>query len=126
MKLGRFQSSEGKSTLGCIFYLLLFIAAVYASIQVIPVYYANLNFGTDVKMEVSRAGARTLGDEKIVEELLDLARKNDVSLEKNDIKIEHFPDELRITITYCESVNLILFTKDFHFTLKESSFVGTL
>ena len=126
MTLGRFQSSEGRSTLGCIFYLLLFIAAVYSSIQIIPAYYAKINFEEDVKTEVSRAGARILDDDKIAEEIINLAQKNDISLEKDDIKIERFPSELSITIKYIEPVNFIFFARDFHFTLKESSFIGTL
>jgi hypothetical protein len=126
MMFGRFKSSEGRIALGCIFYLLLFIAAVYASIQVIPIYKANLNFETDVKTEVSRAGARILDDDRITDEIINLAQKSGISLEKDDIKIEHFPGELRITVNHDESANFILFTKDFHFVVKESSFIGTL
>ena len=126
MTLGRFHSSEGRSTLGCIFYLLLFMVAVYASIQIVPVYSANINFETDVKTEVSRAGARILGDDTIADEIINLAQKNDISLEKEDIKIERSPDELRVTINYIKPVNFIFFTRDFHFTVKESSFLGTL
>jgi len=46
------------------------------------------------------------------------------SLEKDNIKIDHFPGELRIPVNHDESVNFYFLTKDFIFAVKSQASSG--
>lgn len=67
------RNEQGAGKLAGIFWLLLFIALIYAGINLAPVYVSNYNF-EDKMNQICRLGRGTHTDEKIID-LLVLAGK---------------------------------------------------
>ena len=112
--------------IGCILLIVLIGVAIYLGIVLAPIYYANFNLESGVKTEISRAGARLLDNETIVKDILDLARREEIQLKKENISVERFAGQVHLTVQYSVPVDFILFKRNLNFEIKESSFVGTL
>lgn len=126
MKSLDFRSAEGKGMVGCLTALVLFAVVIYLGVTLGPIYYSNFNLENGVKTTASRAGARFFNDEQIVAEIMDLAKKEEVRLKKDNIKIDRFAGQVHIKVNYSVPVNLILFERDWNFEINASSFIGTL
>jgi len=120
------RREAGTGTFGCILSLALIALAVFVGVRIGPIYYSNKSLEGDVNTEVSRAGANFLSDESLVNSVLDLARKNEIRLARNEVKIERFAGQIHLTIRYTVPVDFILLKKDLNFEIKTSSFVGRL
>lgn len=122
----RLHDSEGKGVVGCIIMIALLAVAIYLGIVLAPIYYADFNFESGVKTEISRAGAHFLDDETIFKDILDLARRNEIRLKRQDIAIDRFAGQIHIKVRYSVPVDFILFEHNLGFKIDVSSFVGTL
>ena len=122
-KLG---NSEGKGVFGCIIFIFILGVAIFLVIRLGPLYYANFNFEADVKTEASRAGAHSLNDSTIVRDILVMAKRNEIRLEKEDISIERYAGQVHIEVDYSVPVSFVFFVRDINFQISASSFVGTL
>jgi len=120
------RASEGKGLFGCMVCIVSFGVAIFLGIKLIPIYYANLNLESDVKTEVSRAGAHSLDDETIVRDVRDMARKNEIQLTRENIKIQRFAGQVHIEVSYTVPVDFVILQRDMNFQIKVSSFIGTL
>ncbi len=120
------RDSEGKGLIGCLFFLLLGAIAMVAAIKVGPAYYSNSNFQNDIQAEASRAGAHFLDDQTITKDVLDMARRNEIDITKDNLTIERFAGQVHITVEYVVPVDFIIFQRDFDFQIKSSSFIGRL
>ena len=123
---GRLRAEEGKGTAGCLFFLLLTAVALFVGIRVGPDYYSYKGFETDVQTEVSRAGANFADEESVVRNILALARKNEIRLKRENIKMEHFAGKVHVTVKYTVQIDLIVYQRDVDYEVKASSFVGRL
>jgi hypothetical protein len=112
--------------LGCIVMLVLIAVAIYLAVVLAPIYYANFSFESAVKTEVSRAGARSLDNELITRDIMDLARKEDVRIKREDISIDRYAGQIHIAVHYSVPVNFIILERDVQFDIKATSFVGSL
>jgi hypothetical protein len=124
--LGRLRECDGKGMIGCLIFIVLFSAAIYLSITLGPIYYSNYNFEAEVKQEVSRAGARFLSPDTIANDLIRLAKANDIELAQENIKVDRFAGQIHIRVHYTVPVDFIVMTKDLNFEINVSSFTGTL
>jgi hypothetical protein len=120
------KNCEGKGTLGCLLSLVLLAAGTYVGMQVGPPYFAYKSLQADVGTEVSRAGAHFFNDEVLVQNVIDVARKNEIPLKKEDIKVERFAGKVSVSIHYSVPVDLVFTRHTFNFEIKASSFIGTL
>jgi hypothetical protein len=118
--------SEGKGALGCLMSLLLLGVGIFAVVQIGPPYFAYKSLETDVSTEVSRAGAHFFSDEALTQNILDVARKNEVSIKKEDIKIERYAGQVHVQIEYRVPVDLMVLEHTFDFRIKASSYLGSL
>ena len=75
-------NSEGKGTFGCLFSLALLAVGVFAAVKIVPLYYAAVDFETDLKTEVSRAGSHFYDDETVTKDILELAKKNELIIKQ--------------------------------------------
>jgi hypothetical protein len=121
-----FHESEGKGLLGCLISIVLLGVAVFLAITLGPIYYSNLNFESDVKTEVHRAAAHALSSDTMVKDILDLARRNEISLKKQNIQIERYAGQVHVTVDYSVPVDLLVIDHDFIFKITVSSFIGSL
>ncbi len=120
------RDQEGKGTAGCLLFLMVAAIVIFLAVRIGPAYYANKSFETDLRTEASRAGANFLGDESILKNVLDLARRNEIRLRRENVKLERFAGQIFITVSYSVPVDLIVTEKTMDFNIKASSFVGKL
>jgi hypothetical protein len=122
----RLRSSEGKGLVGCLISIVLLAAAIYLGIVLVPIYYANFNFENDIKTTASRAGAHFFDNDTIIKDVMDLARRNEIRIKKDDIKVDRFAGQLHIVVHYSVPVDFLIFERDLNFTVQASSFIGAL
>lgn len=120
------KNSEGKGALGCLFFLVLLGVMALFAVQAGPPYFAYRSLEGEVKTEVSRAGAHLYSNDVLVQNILDLAKKEEIRLKKEDIKVERFAGQVQVVIHYAVPVDFILFAHTFDFDIKASSFIGRL
>jgi hypothetical protein len=120
------RDCEGKGITGCLIFIVLLGIAVFLGIALLPAYYANSNLDSGVKTEVSRAGAHSLDDAAIIKDILDIARRNEIKLERQNIKIQRYAGQVFIEVEYSVPVDLGVTDRNLNFHIKASSFVGTL
>ena len=120
------RSPEGKGLVGCMLALVLFAVAIYLGITLGPIYYSNFNLENGVKTTASRAGARFFNDEQIVAEVMDLAKREDIRIKKENILIDRFAGQVHIKVNYSVPVDFIVVERDLSFKIEASSFIGTL
>jgi hypothetical protein len=121
-----FGNSEGKGTFGCLFSLLVLAAAVFAGIKLVPLYYSASSFESDVKTEVSRAGANFFSDETVLKDVVQLAQKNEIRITPDHIKVERLAGQVRVVITWSELVDFVFFQYTVPFRVNASSYMGRL
>jgi hypothetical protein len=121
-----FYESEGKGLIGCFLSIVLLLAAAFFAITLGPVYYNNLNFESDVKTEVSRAGARFFDNEAVIKNVMDLARRNEIRLSRENIQVERYAGQVHIKLEYSVPVDLLVTERDWTFKINVSSFIGSL
>ncbi len=124
--LRNFSDPAGKGMIGCLLFLVLTGVAIYFGIVLGPVYYSNFNFESAVKTEISRAGAHFLDDEALSKDILDLARRNEIRLKREDISIDRFAGQVHVKVRYAVPVDFIILNKDLVFRIEGSSFIGAL
>ncbi len=120
------RDQEGKGTAGCLLFLMVAAIVIFLAVRVGPSYYANKSLEADLRTEASRAGANFLSDESILKNVLDLARRNEIRLKRENVKLERFAGQLFITVTYSVPVDLVVTEQTMNFKIKASSFIGRL
>jgi hypothetical protein len=126
MKSIDLRSSEGKGLVGCLAALVLFAVAIYLGITLGPIYYSNFSFENGVKTTASRAGAHFLSNEAIVTEIMDIAKREEIRIKKENIEVDRFAGQVHIKVSYSVPVNFIILDRDLEFKIQVSSFIGTL
>jgi hypothetical protein len=120
------QNADGKGLTGCLVFLVLLGILCFAVIRVGPDYYAFKGFEADVKTEAARAGANFFDDETIVRDVLDLARKNEIHLKQENVKVERFAGQVFIKIHYVLEADFIVYKRNIDMDFSVSSYIGRL
>jgi hypothetical protein len=121
-----FSGCDGRGTAGCLVSLTLLLAATFISIKVAPLYYSYSSFESGVKTEASRAGAHFFDDETIIKDVLDLAKRNEIRITRESIKIDRFAGQIHIFVAYEVPVDFVLYQRNLNFEIKASSLIGAL
>ena len=116
--------SEGKGSLGCMFSIVALIVGAFVGIKTLPLYYSVNTFETDVKSEVTRAGARFYDDTTVVNDILELAKKDEVGVKPENVKVRREGNQLFVTIDWTAPVDLIFFEYTFQLSVNTSGYVG--
>lgn len=122
----RLRSSEGRGMIGCMLSIVLLAVAIYLGIVLVPIYYQNFNFENDVKTTASRAGSHFFDNDQVIKEVLALAKKNEIRIKRENIKVDRFAGQLHILVTYSVPVDFIILERDLNFKIDASSFIGSL
>ena len=118
--------NEGKGKLGCVLTILLMVALTALTLRLGPSFFAFKSFEYDLKRDVSRAGANGYDDETIMKNVLDLAKRNEIRVTRDDIKVERFAGQVQVTVHYTMPLDLLVYQHDVTFEAQVSSFVGRL
>jgi len=122
----RLRDCEGKGLIGCVIFIVLIGIAIFLAIQLVPIYYSNYNLESDVKTEVSRAGAHFLDDEIVIRDILDMAKRNEIQLTRQNVKLQRFAGQIQVEVNYTVPVDFGIMKRDVSFQIKTSSFIGSL
>jgi hypothetical protein len=120
------RDCQGKGLFGCLVSLVLMAVAIFLAIKLGPMYYANYNLEADVETEASRAGARFLDNDTIINDILVMAKKNEIKLTKENVSVERFAGQIHIEIRYAVPADFVFFERNMNFEISASSFIGTL
>jgi hypothetical protein len=120
------HASDGKGMVGCMVFIVLMGIAIFLSITLIPIYYTNYTMESETKIAVSRAGAHYLDDAAIAQDVLDIARKNEIQVEKKNIKVRRFAGQIFVEVDYTIPVDFGILERNLDFKIKASSVIGTL
>jgi hypothetical protein len=120
------RDSEGKGLVGCLMFIVLIGIAIFAAIALVPIYYANYNLESAIKTEVSRAGAHFLDDEVVIKDVLDMARRNEIRLDRTNVKVQRFAGQIFVEVNYAVPIDFGILERDIKFQIKASSFIGSL
>jgi len=117
------KSEEGKSSLGCISFIVMMVIVVFLGFKFVPVLYNNSSLDGELKRETSRLGANGYKDQNaVIQNIVKLAEKNGVRITKDDVKISRFSGTMYIDINYEVPIDLIFFTYTKSFHLRGESF----
>jgi len=122
----RLSNCEGKGLVGCFIFIVLMGIAIFLAIQLVPVYYSNYSLESETKTEVSRAGANFLDDDAIIRNILDMAKRNEIRLTRQNIKLQRFAGQIQVEINYAVPVDFGILQRDVNFKILASSYIGTL
>ncbi len=123
---GNYKNQEGKGAVGCLLFLLVLAICILAVIRLWPDYYAYKTLDTELRTEASRAGANFMEDDVIMANVLQLAKRSDVFIKKENVKIQRIAGQIFITVHYSVPIDFIFYTWNMDCNIKASSFVGRL
>lgn len=103
----------GRSSLGCLFSLLLFSAIVYFGVKIGEVYWRAYEFEDAMKQEVRFAAQIT--NERMLVHLRAIADSLELPEQAQNIVITRMKDRIVLEAEYDELVELPLFVREFHF-----------
>ena len=112
--------------LGCLLSLALLAAAGLVALRAGPPFFAYKSLEADLRAEVSRAGAHFYDDTRLMSAVLETAKRNEVRLTQDNVKIDRFGSQVVVIVGYTVPVDLLLFERDFDFEIKVQSMVGRL
>jgi hypothetical protein len=81
---------------------------------------------SEIKIVVSRAGAHYLDDGAVIKDVIDIARKNDIPIDKKNIQVRRFAGQIFVEVEYAVLVDFGILERNLNFHIKASSVVGTL
>ena len=123
------KDERGAGRLGCLVTLLLAIIFGYLCFKIVPVYVDKMDFDEELARLASQAGSHRYSDEKIQNDIKQLARYKGFLLKDEAIKIERsgrVGGEIRISTRYEVPVSFPGYSHVFNFESRASSIVGTL
>ena len=106
-------SRDGRSSVGCLFALLILAVAIYFGINFGEVYWRFYEFQDAMKQEVRFAGQ--IPDERIRLRLVALADSLDLPDEASEVTIERSPGRIAVSAEYTERVQMPLVARDIRF-----------
>jgi hypothetical protein len=99
---------------------------VFVAINAGPPYMASKSLEGDLKAAVSRAGARYYSNDLLMKEVLELAKKNEVRITAQNVKLERYAGQIFVKVRYDELIDLFVYEYVMKVDIKVSSYIGTL
>jgi hypothetical protein len=117
---------EGKGKLGCVLTILVMVTLTLVTLRLGPAFFSFKSFENDLKRDISRAGANGWDDETIIKNVLDLAKRNELTLTRDDIKVERFAGQVHVSVRYTVVLDLIVYQRSVNLETQVSSLIGRL
>ncbi len=117
---------EGKGTFGCLLSIVVLGLLVVVTLRAGPPFFAWKSFEADLMREVSRAGANLYDEETITKNVLDLAKRHELNLPRENIKVERAAGQIFVSVKCTIPLDLIVYQHDINFEVKTSSLIGRL
>ena len=94
------NKESGVSNLGYLLTILVVLATVFSSYQILPFYYSYYELLGE--MDAKAVMASELTDSKIIEGVKNVIRKNNIPVDVSELKINRFDDKIIISLSYQE------------------------
>ncbi|MBI4446223.1 MAG: hypothetical protein HY645_09980 [Acidobacteria bacterium] len=125
------MGERGAVRFGCLFWLVLTIAAGYITSRVLPVYLDKLALEEDLNRLVSRAGAESLPEAVVRERVIRLIHERGFQVDPADVKVArsasfYTTPQLRVDVQYSKVVTFQSYLYTLRFKSAANSFVGRL
>lgn len=104
---------RGRSSLGCLFVLLLVAAALYFGVNIAEVYWRFYEFQDAMRQEVRFAAQ--IPDDRMKLHLSALADSLGLPQEAADVTINRSKTDISVSAEYAEQVEFPLFVRQIHF-----------
>ena len=111
------SARRGRSSLGCLVFFLLLVAAGYFAVNIGEVYFRHYEFRDAVSQEARFARMRT--DAQIRARLAAKADSLGLPAEAGRVGIHRAAARITLTSEYTELVELPLFVREFDFSIRE-------
>lgn len=108
------RSRRGASTLGCLFSLLVLVAAGYFGFKIGNVFWKSAEFESTMKAQAEHADILT--DDQISKRLVAKADSLGLPEDAQEVTVERVGRHISISADYVEMVELPLHVRTFHFT----------
>jgi len=107
---------RGASHLKAIVWTLVLAALVYTAIKVVPVLVTEYQFQDSIQNIARFATVQRKGNDQVVQSVLEEAQKDDLPVQKEDIKLEGAGGNIHIYVNYSVTVDLMVYqwTLNFH------------
>jgi len=105
---------SGRSSLGCLFLLLLVAIALYVGVNIGEAYWRFYEFEDAMRQEVRFA--RQIPDDRIKLHLSALADSLGLPEEATTISVERTSSDIAVSAEYTEHLRFALFARDIRFT----------
>jgi hypothetical protein len=105
---------SGRSSLGCLFSLLIFAAVIYFGINFAEVYWRYFEFRDAMRQEVRFA--RQITDDRIQGRLAALADSLGLPEEAGQVEVTRTTNTISVRTQYLERVELPMFTRSIRLT----------
>jgi len=110
----RGQRGEGK--VKAILYTAILLAAIYATVKLLPPYIANYQLSDKIQ-EIARFGiVNRYKEEQIRDEVFKTVKDLDIPLKREDIKVSVDRSVVKISMDYTVPVDLMVYQVELHFT----------
>ena len=103
-----------------LFLLLLFVVALYAGSQIIPIYFNAFQFSDFVKQEVRFAAASRRTPDVIRARIVEKAKENELAISPKDVRITRRGPAFNVEIDYNVPLNLRFYQRSIPFHIFES------
>ena len=111
-------SQRGEGRLGLLVSLALLGIGIFVGVKIIPVRIAAYEFSDFLQQECRYAAVRTQ-DEQVVKRIFDKALELEIPLKKKDLKLQRTANEMMITATYEQPIDLKVTVYVYRFHQKE-------
>jgi len=99
-------------------FLLLIVAAIYATWNMVPPYWNNYQFQDDVDDVARRSSyANRTTEDEIRDLVIKKAASNNITLKEDQVTITRGSDGIGITVRYRIHVDMVMFPRDLDFTV---------
>ncbi len=120
------SGNEGKGMMGCLISLVILGLLVVVTLRAGPPYFAYRSFEADLRKEISRAGANAWDEETTTRNILELAKRNELPLARENITVERTAGMIHVRVLCTVPLDLIVYERQIKFEIRTSSLIGRL
>lgn len=109
----RFRSQRGEGQLGCVFGLVLLLAAIFVAYKMVPIKVKAAELRGEVVDEAKSAGSRS--DTQILNTIVNKAQSLGLPVTKEDVTISRAATTIHVSVEYTVPVEFPGFTYQWRF-----------
>jgi hypothetical protein len=118
--VARRRGERGEGRIGLLVALVLLAIGIFLGVKIIPVRVSAYQFSDFIQQECRFAAVRNQ-DEEVAKRILDKAAEMEIPLKKKDLKIERTANEMIVTASYEQPIDLKVTVYNYRFFQREKA-----